>query len=57
MVLGRAKAEEAQVCYIKAVIENLTRIKEKQPDRGLICISSNAPLDQYLGKNVGRRGK
>lgn len=27
------------VCYIKGFIENWTRIKQKQLDRGLICIS------------------
>lgn len=33
MVLGRAEAEETPDCYIKDVIENLTRIKQKQLDR------------------------
>lgn len=57
MLLGRAKAEKTPVCYIKDIIQNLTRTTQKQLDRGLNCISSNAPLGQYLDKKVGRKGK
>lgn len=43
--------------YIIDVIENLTKIKQKQLDRGFNCINSNAPLDQYLDKKEERGQK